>query len=84
MVGTGRVSVLQVYFVYIKSYGRFHYAHQPKRSSMRRGRTRTAAGSVCGLDMNQSLSQPTKCILLPTNRAPELTKLQAALHVGVR
>ena len=45
---------------------------------------RTAAGSVCGLDMNQSLSQPTKCILLPTNKAPELTKLQAALHVGVR
>ena len=39
----------------------------------------TAAESVCGQDVNQSLSQPTKYILLPVHKAPELTKLQAAL-----
>ena len=37
--------------------------------------SRTAAESVCGLDENQSLSQPTKCILLMAHEAPELTKL---------
>ena len=43
-----------------------------------------AAGHVCGLDVNQSLSQPTKYILLTVHKAPELTKLQAASYVGVR
>ena len=37
----------------------------------------------CGLDVNQSLSQPTKYILLTVHKAPELTKLQAAAYVGV-
>ena len=40
--------------------------------------------SVCGLDVNQSLSQPTKYIPLTVHKAPELTKLQAASYVGVR
>ena len=39
---------------------------------------------VCGQDVNQSLSQPTKYIPLAVHKAPELTKLQAASHVGVR
>ena len=46
--------------------------------------SKTAAKSVFGLDMNQSLSQPPKCILLTPHEAPELTKLQAASYVGVR
>ena len=45
---------------------------------------RTAAESVCGLDVNQSLSQPTKCIPFMAHKAPELTKLQAVSYVGVR
>ena len=36
------------------------------------------------LDVNQSLSQPTKYIPLAVHKAPELTKLQAASYVGVR
>ena len=40
--------------------------------------------SVCRLDVNQSLSQPTKYIPLTVHKAPELTKLQAASYVGVR
>ena len=39
--------------------------------------------SVCGLDVNQSLSQPTKYIPLTVHKAPELTKLQAASYVEV-
>ena len=42
-----------------------------------------AAESVCGLDVNQSLSQPTKCIPLTVHKVPELTKLQGAPYVGV-
>ena len=38
----------------------------------------------CGLDANQSLSQPTKHIPLTVHKAPELTKLQAASYGGVR
>ena len=38
----------------------------------------------CGLDVNQSLSQPTKYIPLAVHKAPELTRLQAASYVGVR
>ena len=34
--------------------------------------------------VNQSLSQPTKCIPTHAAQAPELTKLQAASYVGVR
>ena len=51
---------------------------------VRRVRSRAAAESVCGLDVNQSLSQPTKYIPLTVHKAPELTKLQAASYVGVR
>ena len=50
----------------------------------RTSRLRTAAESVCGLDVNQSLSHPTKYIPLTVHKAPKLTKLQAALYVGVR
>ena len=46
--------------------------------------SRKAAESVCGLDVNQSLPQPTKCITLKAHKAPELTKLQSASYVGVR
>ena len=38
----------------------------------------------CGLDVNQSLSQPTKYIPLMVRKAPELKKLQAASYVGAR
>ena len=65
-------------------HGRFHYAHRPKRLSVRGGRSRTAIESVRGLDVDQSLSQLTKCILLTPHKAPELTKLQPASYVGVR
>ena len=43
-----------------------------------------AAEIVSGLDVNQSLSQPPKYIQLMQHKTPELTKLQAALYVGVR
>ena len=43
-----------------------------------------AADSVVGLDVNQSLSQPTKCIPLTAHKAPELTQLQGATYVGLR
>ena len=65
------------------SHGRFYFPPGPKRSRVRR-RSRTAAASVCGLDVNQSMSQPTKYIPLTVHKAPELTKLQAASYVGVR
>ena len=39
---------------------------------------------VCGLDVNQSLYQPTICIPLQAHKAPELTKLLAASYMGVR
>ena len=46
--------------------------------------SRTAAKSICGLDVSQSLSQPTKYIPLTLHKAPELAKLQEASYVGVR
>ena len=73
-----------LYIALTSSQGRFHYPHRSKWLNMRRGRSRTAAESVCGLDVNQSLSQLTKCIPLTVHKAPELTKLQAASYVGVR
>ena len=53
------------------------YANQPKQQlSVRRGRSRTAAESgLRGLDVTQSLSQPTKCLPLTPHEALELTKL---------
>ena len=66
------------------SHGRFYIPPGPKRLRVRRVRSRSAAESVCGLDVNQSLSQPTKYIPLTVYKAPELTKLQAASYVGVR
>ena len=65
--------------VHTSSHGRFYFLHGPKRSRVRRVRSRTAAESVCGLDVNLSLPQPTKYSLLTVHKAPELTKLQAAL-----
>ena len=52
--------------------------------SVRRAQSRTAAEGVCGLDVNQSLSQPPKCIQLMPHVVPELTKLQEASYIGVR
>ena len=40
-----------------------------------------AAESVCGLEVKQSPSQPTKCILLTPHKALELTSLQAASYL---
>ena len=65
-------------------HGHFYFPPGSKRLRVRRVRSRTAAESVCGLDVNQSLSQPTKYIPLTVHKAPELTKLQAASYVGVR
>ena len=85
---TGRDSVFQTNLLcifYPSPRGRFHYAHRPKRLSVRRWRSQTTAeGVVCGLDMDQSLSQPTKCTQLTLHNAPKLTKLQAVSYAGVR
>ena len=70
--------------MHTSSHGRFYFPPGPKRLRVRRVRSRTAAESVCGLDVNQSLSQPTKYIPLTVHKAPELAKLQAVSHVGVR
>ena len=70
--------------MHTSSHGRFYFPPGPKRLRVRRVRPRTAAESVCGLDVNQSLSQPTKYIPVTVHKAPELTKLQAASYVGVR
>ena len=70
--------------MHTSSHGRFYFPPGPKRFRVRRGRSRTAAESACGLDVNQSLSQPTKYIPLTVHKAPELTKLQTASYVGVR
>ena len=69
--------------MHTNSHGRFCFPPRPKRLRVRRVRSRTAAESVCGLDVNQSLSQPTKYIPLTIHKASELTKLQAASYVGV-
>ena len=70
--------------MHTSSHGRFCIPPGPKRSRVRRVRSRSAAESVCGLDVNQSLSQPTKYIPLTVHKAPKLTKLQAASNVEVR
>ena len=70
--------------MHTSSHGRFYIPPKPKRLRVRRVRSRSAAESVCGLDVNQSLSQPTEYIPLTVHKAPELTKLQEASYVGVR
>ena len=70
--------------MHTSSLGRFYFPPGPKWFRVRRVRPGTAAESVCGLDMKQSLSQPTKYIPLTVHKAPKLTKLQAASYVGVR
>ena len=70
--------------MHTSSHERFYIPPGPKRLRVRRVWSRTAAESVCGLDVNQSLSQPTKYIPLTVLKAPELTKLQAGSYVGVR
>ena len=70
--------------MHTSSHGRFCFPPGPKRLRVRRVRSRTAAESVSGLDVIQSLPQPTKYIPLKVHKAPELTKLQAASYVGVR
>ena len=69
--------------MHTSSHGRFYIPPGPKRLRVRRGRSRTAAESVGGLYVNQSLSQPTRYIPLTVHKAPELTKLQAASYVEV-
>ena len=56
----------------------------PARAETVESTSSTVEDGGRGLDVNQSLSQPTKYIPLTVNKAPELTKLQAALYVGVR
>ena len=63
--------------MHTSSHGRFYIPPGPKRLRVRRVRSRSAAESVCDLDVNQGLSQPTKYIPLTVHKAPELTKLQA-------
>ena len=70
--------------MHTSSHTRFCIPPGPKRLRVRRVQSRSAAESVCGLDVNQSLSQPIKHIPLTVHKAPELTKLQAASYVGVR
>ena len=70
--------------MHTNSHRRFYFPPGPKRLRVHRVRSRTAAESVYGLDVNQSLSQPTKYIPLTVHKAPELTKLQAESYVGVR
>ena len=70
--------------MHTSSHGRFCIPPGPKRLRVSRVRSRSAAESVCGLDVNQSLSQPTKYIPPTVHKAPELTKLQAASYVGVK
>ena len=71
--------------MHTSSHGRFYIPPGPKRLRVRRVRSRSsAAESVCGLDVNQSLSQPTKYIPLTVHKALELMKLQATSYVGVR
>ena len=70
--------------MHTSSHGRFYFPPGSKRLRVRRVRSRTAAESVCGLDVNQSLSQPTNYIPLTVHKASELTNLQAASDVGVR
>ena len=70
--------------MHTSSHGRFYFPPGPKRLKVRRVRSRPAAESVCGLDVNQSLSQPTKHIPFTVHKLPELTKLQAGSYVGVR
>ena len=70
--------------MHTSSHGCFYIPPGSKRLRVRRVRSRSVAESVCGLDVNQSLSQPTKYIPLTVHKAPELTKLQAASNVGVR
>ena len=69
--------------MHTSSHARFYIPPGSKRLRVRRVRSRSAAESVCGLDVNQSLSQPTKYIPLTVHKGPELTKLQAASYVGV-
>ena len=69
--------------MHASSHGRFYFPPGPKRLRVRRVRSKTAAENVCGLDVDQSLSQPTKYIPLTVHKAPELTKLQATSYVGV-
>ena len=99
VAGTGRDSVFQVcillsWVLKLDDQTLVHFipqptwtlpcAHRPKRLSVRRRRSRTVAESVCGLDVNQSLSQPTKFIPLTPHKVPELTKLQEASYAGIR
>ena len=70
--------------MHTSSHRCFYIPPGPKRLRVRRVRSRSAAESVCGLDVNKSLSQSTKYIPLTVHKAPELTKLQAASYVGVR
>ena len=70
--------------MHTSSHRRFYIPPGPKQLRVRRVRSRWAAESVCGVDVNQSLPQPTKYIPLTACKAHELTKLQAASYVGVR
>ena len=94
--GTERVSVLQAYVLLslvleLDDHTPVHRVNQLTWTLQFRApaekveyTSRTAAESVWGLDVNHSLSQQAKCILLTMHKARELAKLQAASYVGVR
>ena len=67
---------LSAQVVSTSSHGRFYFSHGPKRLRVRRVRSRRAVESVCGQDVNLSLSQPIKYIPLTVHKAPELTTLR--------
>ena len=73
-----------LYVLNLCQNGCLEYVQRPERVNARRVRSRTAAEVICGLDVNQSLSQPPKCIQLMLHEAPELAKLQATSYVEVR
>ena len=62
--------------MHTSSHGRFYIPPGPKRLRVRRVRSRSAAESVCGLDVNQNLSQPTKYIPLTVHQAPSSRNCQ--------
>ena len=62
--------------VHTSSHERFYFPPGPKQLRVRRVRSRTAAESVYGLDVKQSLSQPTKYIPLTVHKAPSSRNCQ--------
>ena len=71
-----------VSLVLMPKYERFYYAHRPKRLSMRRGRSRTAAESVSGLDMNQRPSSAAQMHSVHATRSPRARQIVSRIACG--